>query len=58
MLDRKMIIILEDIYDIKHKNKNPGRKQEEKEKHDPVVALLANRFGFIKIIIQRWKIDG
>jgi hypothetical protein len=51
MLDRKMIIILEDIYDIKHKNKNPGRKQEEKEKHDHADALLANRFGFIKIII-------
>jgi hypothetical protein len=33
-------------------------KKEEKEKHDPEDALLANRFGFIKVIIERWKIDG
>jgi hypothetical protein len=28
-------------------------KKEEKDKHGPADALLANRFGFIKAIIER-----
>jgi hypothetical protein len=33
-------------------------KRGSAEKHDPADALLANRFGFIKAITERWKDDG
>jgi hypothetical protein len=33
-------------------------KKEEKAKHDPADHLLTNRSGFIKVIIESWKVDG
>ncbi|KAK2420911.1 hypothetical protein QL285_031596 [Trifolium repens] len=33
-------------------------KRGSAEKHDSADALLANRFGFIKAITERWKVDG